>query len=122
MIGFICKIKKNVDFVKNFVFDLVMVRSQIMPYSFHNLVILLARIWPESLNWPMFFDESVSLDFAEDMDILARKNPILCVIIYIVKTHLKKINVNNPNRNRDSLNQSEYMAYVRKNLIQFYII
>lgn len=114
MIGFICKIKKNVDFIKNFVFDLVMVRNQIMPCSFHNLVILLARIWPEALNWPMFFDESINLDLAEDMDILARKNPVLLVIIYIVKNHLKKINVNNPKRNNDSLNQSEYMAYVNK--------
>ena len=114
MIGFICKIKKNVDFVKSFVFDLVMVRNYIMPNTFHNLVILLARIWPESLNWPMFFDESVNLDFAEDMDILARKNPVLLVIIFIVKNHLKNINNNsNPNRNKELLNQSEYMAYVR---------
>ena len=106
MIGFICKIKKNVDFIKNFVFDLIMVKNDIMKNSFHNIVILLARIWPESLNWPIFLDESVHLDFAEDMDILAKKNPVLCAIIYIVKSHLRKLDSNSPNN-------AEYMAYVK---------
>ena len=112
--------KKNVDFIKSFVFDLVMVKNQIMSDSFHRLVILIARIWPESLNWPFYFDESINLNFSEDIEILDKKNPILCTIIYIVKSHLRSMQKkaeNDPAKKAQTINETEYMVYVSRDMM-----
>lgn len=110
MLCFVCKSLKNVNFLRAFIYDLLAVKNTIMPEGFYRLVVLFARIWPESLNWPFYFDESLEFNFNEDIDLLAKKNPILCVIIYIVRSHMM-------NRNKTSLdhpsNPINFWLYVR---------
>jgi hypothetical protein len=99
MIGFLCKAYKNVAFLKCFIFDLILTSELTMPFYFQNLILILARIWPESLNWPACFardhggnsndnDDPNTFDFETS----TKKNPILCAVIFVVKEAIHKNN------------------------------
>lgn len=94
MIGFISKSTKNNQFLNSLVFDLISLKNKIMPSYFFTIIITLARIWPESFSYK---------------EIETVQNPILCVIMYIIKSNIIKYS-----------NQitSNYLLYV----IQFEIL
>ncbi len=87
MLCFLCKSNKNYQFLNCFIFDLITLKNTIMSTYFHNLIIYIARIWPESL----CYTESETI-----------QNPILCLIMHTVK----KAILTNSKKN------SNYLLYV----------
>lgn len=90
MIGFLCKASKNAQYIKCFIFDLISTAHSLMPLRFQNLILLLVRIWHESLDWPCSSSDIDKMDF--DFETSAIKNPILCAVIHIVKDSMHKNN------------------------------
>jgi hypothetical protein len=106
MICFVCKTTKNHKFLRCLIYDLVYL-SHTRPqnkYDFEAFITTSVRIWPEFLNWPSFtFCDSVSnvsfssyLNDNESFEVTIKKNPVLCVIIFLVKHSLKERLKQNP--------------------------
>ncbi|RMZ94931.1 hypothetical protein BpHYR1_043558, partial [Brachionus plicatilis] len=89
MLCFLCKSSKNYDYLKCFMCDLITSRETSMPMHFQNLILWFARIWPECLTWPCSIDQVND----EDIDSAELKNPILFVVMGIVKSNIFKNNV-----------------------------
>lgn len=98
--------------MKCFILDLITAHDFTMPLLFQNLILLFARIWPESLTWPCSTDQTQSNYIEEDFDTAMKKNPILSIIIYIVKENIFKNNRLLENLDRESnIKFTEYSSY-----------
>ncbi len=101
MISFLCRENSKNEFMNTLVFDLLATQQYTMPDGCHAIVVLMARCWPEFFMWPASLDRQLDDDF----ELVSKKNPILNVVIYIVKKMLHSLaNVNK--------NISDYSIYV----------
>ena len=107
MLCFICKSKKNSDYLKCFIYDLIVSRESTMPHLYQNLVLLYARIWPESLTWPCSIDQIND----EDLDTIEYKNPILFILIYIIRENILKNNRQMDKITRSNIKYSDFSNY-----------
>lgn len=111
MMCFLCKSNKNMDYLKSFIIDLIVTHDSTMPFLFQNLVLLFARIWPEALTWPCSALDTIS-HFDEDFEIIMRKNPILLVVIYIIKESIYKNNQKlDSTSSKSKIKHIEYSPY-----------
>ncbi|CAF0824915.1 unnamed protein product [Brachionus calyciflorus] len=109
MLCFVCKSKKNTDYLKCFIYDLIVSHESTMPLTFQNLILLFARIWPESLTWPCSIDELNDYDIDNPPEY---KNPILFVIIYVLFENIKKNNAKLDQVKREhGTKYSEFSSY-----------
>ena len=111
MICFICKATKNHQFLKSLIYDMLIINftSMSIRYPFQSFVILFVRIWPEFLNWPSYsFDVSCSFDEVDSFEVAIKKNPILCVIIFIVKRAITE----SKQDKKDELSQKSYDSII----------
>lgn len=132
LLSFLCKSNKNHDFIRSFVYDLVLSARHTMPLLFQNLVLLCVRIWPEPFNWPCYLSSvSQSNDFEQN----ARSNPVLCSLIYVVRESIVKNNAQidaqsiAQSHSNPIVNYSEFSAYYIyvslkefKNIFNFLVI
>jgi hypothetical protein len=84
MICFVCKATLNQAFLRCFIYDMLMLHFSTATLkfgSFHSLIVLFVRIWPELLNWP----SNALFNEADSFEATIKKNPVLCVVIFIVK-------------------------------------
>ena len=109
MIAFLCKESNHQSFMRVFVYDLISTCRKSMPLFFQNLVILCVRIWPEPFNWPCHVSQ-LTIDKTLDLDRAAKRNPVLCAIIFIVREAI----VNNTAR-LDAQSSSSSSSYITNN-------
>ena len=99
MLCFMCKQTKKIEFIHSFIYDLIALKNTLMPVNFHHLIILIARIWPDSLVWPHSPMSNMNMNYYHSCEEITKKgdlkmsafNPLLCSIIYIVKNHITNI-------------------------------
>ncbi len=88
LISFLCKSNQKSDFLKCLIYDLIATKNSTIPNKFHEIIILFIRIWSEPFVWPLnltlLSNSLIELDF----EMAPVKNPVLCVIIFIVKTFI----------------------------------
>ena len=86
--------------------DLIISRETSMPVHFQNLILWFARIWPECLTWPCSIDQVND----EDIESAEFQNPILFVLMNIVKKNIFKNNIE-----LEKTKFSKYYLYVSTN-------
>jgi hypothetical protein len=100
MLCFLCKKTNKIEYLRCFIFDLIAIKNFLMPVTFHNLIILFARIWPDSLEWPCstilqanksYFSKCQELIMKQGDLAYSAFNPMLCAIIFIVKNHISNV-------------------------------
>ena len=79
MICFFCKSHKFYEFIGSFIYDLIAAKSPLLKHIFYHPIVILARIWPDSLTWPC----SVHIKKESKTG-----SPVLAVIIHTVKSRL----------------------------------
>lgn len=89
MICFICREIKHSSFMRCLIFDLIMAHFTLnSSIDYSNMIVLFVRIWPEAFIWPY---SVLSYDDAEEnYEDMIKKNPVLYVVIYLVKNSIWK--------------------------------
>lgn len=106
MMCFVCKSKRNYDYLKCFICDLIISREIAMPVHFQNLILWFARIWPECLTWPCSIDQMND----DDLESTELHNPILFVLMNIVKNSIF-INNNELEKTKQDIKYSKFSKY-----------
>lgn len=105
---FLCKSNEHDEFIRSFVYDLIVAGKHTMPLLFQNLVLQCVRIWPDPFSWP-----------CNDLD-EQQLNPVLCAIIFVVRDSIVKNNAkidaqsstgSAHSSSNSIVNYSEYSAY-----------
>lgn len=117
---FLCKSNKRYDFLRSFVYDLIVMGKHTMPLLFQNLVLQCVRIWPEPFNWPCYLATTIGSTQSNDFELNARLNPVLSAIIFVIRDSFVKNNAKIDAQSNSShassssnmiVNYSEYSAY-----------